>query len=155
MAAVEAAADAAKKLAKELFTKLPKRAQQAGGLPGVLFAQRSETQGRWHGPVLPARTAAKIRKEVLVSGREWPWEPERGIMRGYANPPKGHKRDKERDARWEIIKKKMEAMPKTILDFRASKVDKAKSEQEGILEKLLLTPSQVRKKRRKAGGAAR
>mmetsp|Transcript_16423 Transcript_16423/g.35706 ORF Transcript_16423/g.35706 Transcript_16423/m.35706 type:complete len:152 (-) Transcript_16423:107-562(-) len=150
MAAIEAAADAAKKLAMELFHKLPKRAQRAGGLPGVMYPQLDAKQGRWHGPVLPARFAAGLRKEVLLSGREWPWEPERGVMRGYANPPKGHKRDKERDARWEIIKKKMADMPKTIEAFRQSKLDKPKSEQEGTLEKLLLTSAQIRKKRRKA-----
>ena len=51
--------------------------------------------------------------------------------------------------RWEIIKQKMANMPKTIEEFRKSKIDKPKSEQEGILEKLLLTRAQVRKKRRK------
>mmetsp|Transcript_38148 Transcript_38148/g.73164 ORF Transcript_38148/g.73164 Transcript_38148/m.73164 type:complete len:149 (-) Transcript_38148:327-773(-) len=134
-------------LAKELFKKLPKVAQRNGGLPACLESTICEKTHRIVGPALKAMPAAKLRRDVLLSGRDWPWDKERKIVE--PREPKGHKRDRERDARWIKIEATMEKMDDIIAEFRQSQKPKPKSAIDDALDKFLLTKrEQLKRKRR-------
>eukprot|EP00238_Polyblepharides_amylifera_P000422 CAMPEP_0196572684 /NCGR_PEP_ID=MMETSP1081-20130531/2682_1 /TAXON_ID=36882 /ORGANISM="Pyramimonas amylifera, Strain CCMP720" /LENGTH=145 /DNA_ID=CAMNT_0041890077 /DNA_START=60 /DNA_END=497 /DNA_ORIENTATION=- len=143
------ATEAAKKIAEELFKQLPKVAQKCGGLPQAMLPSLSPATGHWRPPLLGARAVAKLRKDVLLSGREWPWEQERTTS-PYKTRMKGHKRERESLKKQEKIAANMAKMDSIIADFRANLKVKAKNEQESMMEKILMNPTEIRKKRRKA-----
>lgn len=81
--------------------------------------------GAWKPLSISARHRARIRKEVLLSGEDWPYDPERKEMK---TRRKGHKCDRiaaEKRANTAML---MEKMPEMLLDFKKMKEeDKVKN----------------------------
>ncbi|GAQ81446.1 hypothetical protein KFL_000800240 [Klebsormidium nitens] len=74
--------------------------------------------GKWIAPKIKAREAAKLKRETLLSGREWPHDPPRKEMK---NIMKGHKHDRIAAERRKKIEETMARMPQIIADFKAKK----------------------------------
>ncbi|GMH32576.1 hypothetical protein BSKO_00410 [Bryopsis sp. KO-2023] len=102
-----------------------------------------QVNGIWRKARLSARQAAKLRKEHLVAGKEWPFESVwPGIKKNNKPPrqPKGHKWEAEKLERQKRIEEQMKQMPKRVAEYRESKKIKDVS----LLDMLTLLPSQIR-----------
>ncbi|KAL0351728.1 UNVERIFIED_CONTAM: hypothetical protein Scaly_1561500 [Sesamum calycinum] len=64
---------------------------------------------------ISARHRARLRKEVLLAGSDWPYDPERKEMR---TKRKGHKVDRLAAEKRERTAELMEAMPQMLADYR-------------------------------------
>eukprot|EP00887_Chlorella_sp_A99_P001232 scaffold14.g1232.t1 len=103
----------------------------------------------WHKASISAKRAAKLRKEALLAGREWPFDaPEEGKPHPYDRKLKGHKWDKTKEARQAAIQEKLAGMDERIAAHRAARRDYLQGV--SLLDRLLLTPKQIREKTRKA-----
>jgi hypothetical protein len=101
----------------------------------ALTAQKHS--GVWYKAAVSAKNAAKLRKEALLAGSEWPYEqPEPEAPKKVKL--KGHKHDKLAAKRQDTIKKNLEDMPKKVAQYRASR----KLKESPILQMLTLTPKQ-------------
>ncbi|MQM09062.1 hypothetical protein Taro_041923 [Colocasia esculenta] len=71
--------------------------------------------GAWKPLSLSARQRARLRKEVLLAGEEWPYDPPRKEMR---TKRKGHKCDLVSAEKRANITKLMKKMPQMLLDYK-------------------------------------
>lgn len=83
--------------------------------------------GAWTPLSISARHRARLRKEVLLAGADWPYDPERKEMK---TRRKGHKVDRlaaEKRARTAEL---MEQMPEKLADYRKRRwAEKMKAEE--------------------------
>lgn len=99
-----------------------------------------KVNGVWRKAVLSPLAAARLRKQYILEGREWPYE----------KPPsepkpikcKGHKHDKLKAQRVATIEKNMEEMPQRIAAYRESR----KLKDVSLLDRLLMTSKEIRAK---------
>lgn len=56
-----------------------------------------QINGSWHKPLISAKNAARLRKEALQQGKEWPFE--KPAAEAVRRKPKGHKHDREKPLR--------------------------------------------------------
>lgn len=78
--------------------------------------------GRWKSPI-SARHRARLRKEALRTGQEWPYDTPRKEV---VVKQKGHKHDKEAAERRERTKELMEKMPQMLADMKKRRAERAK-----------------------------
>ncbi|KAI3460424.1 hypothetical protein Pfo_017087 [Paulownia fortunei] len=71
--------------------------------------------GAWKPLGISARRRARLRKEVLLAGADWEYDPERKEMR---TKRKGHKVDRLAAEKRERTAELMEAMPQMLADYR-------------------------------------
>uniref|UniRef100_A0A2P2J817 Uncharacterized protein MANES_18G126800 n=2 Tax=Rhizophora mucronata TaxID=61149 RepID=A0A2P2J817_RHIMU len=83
--------------------------------------------GAWTPLHISARRRARLRKEVLLAGEDWPYDPERKEMR---TKMKGHKCDRIAAEKREKTGKLMEQMPAMLLDYKKRKWEKKMKEEE-------------------------
>ncbi|CAH1435426.1 unnamed protein product [Lactuca virosa] len=89
--------------------------------------------GAWKPLGISARRRARLRKEVLLAGQDWPFDPERKEMR---TKRKGHKCDRisaEKRANTEELMKKM---PQMLADYRKKKWEKKMNEEDAAAKKV-------------------
>ncbi|OAY67417.1 hypothetical protein ACMD2_00389 [Ananas comosus] len=84
--------------------------------------------GAWKPLALSARKRARLRKEVLLAGEEWPYDPPRGEMR---NKRKGHKCDRIAAEKRANTAELMKKMPEMLLDYKKRRWEKKMKEEEG------------------------
>ncbi|KAK9804276.1 hypothetical protein WJX72_004337 [[Myrmecia] bisecta] len=101
----------------------------------------------WHKAAISGRIAARLRKQALLEGREWPFEPAT-VQPKVPKRPKGHKHNKLKLLRVKEIEEKLEAMPKRVAEYRklATERDKGSS----LVDLLTLLPKERRIKARGA-----
>ncbi|KAH9310758.1 hypothetical protein KI387_025793 [Taxus chinensis] len=73
--------------------------------------------GRWKPLAISARHRAKLRKEVLLAGEDWPYDPPRKEMR---NVMKGHKCDRISAEKRANTAELMKQMPQMLLDYKVT-----------------------------------
>lgn len=83
--------------------------------PDVMKPQK--VNGRWRNAAISAKNIARIRKEYLMSGREWKWDIPHKIVERRV-PFKGKKRDLRREEKKVEIARCMDRMPKMIEEYR-------------------------------------
>lgn len=71
--------------------------------------------GAWKPLGISARRRARIRKEVLLAGEDWPFDPARKEMR---TKQKGHKCDRLAAEKRENTAALMQKMPSMLADYR-------------------------------------
>ncbi|XP_020594487.1 uncharacterized protein LOC110034578, partial [Phalaenopsis equestris] len=71
--------------------------------------------GAWKPLALSARKRAAIRKEVLLAGEVWPYDPPKKEMR---NKRKGHKCDRVSAEKRAHTAELMKKMPDILLDYK-------------------------------------
>jgi len=76
--------------------------------------------GRYREAEISARKRAKIRKEALLAGLEWPHDAPRRPEKPWM---KGHKHEREAAARQGRIAELMEKMPQILADWRKRKAE--------------------------------
>ena len=83
--------------------------------------------GVWKPLGISGRRRARLRKEVLLDGEDWPYDPERKEMR---TQRKGHKVDRiaaEKRARTAEL---MKSMPQKLLDYKKRRWEKKMKEED-------------------------
>ncbi|KDP37788.1 hypothetical protein JCGZ_06690 [Jatropha curcas] len=85
--------------------------------------------GAWTPLHISARRRARLRKEVLLAGEDWPYDPERKEMR---TKIKGHKCDKISAEKRENTAKLMQRMPDMLLAYKKRKWEKKMKEEDKI-----------------------
>ncbi|KAG9458788.1 hypothetical protein H6P81_003296 [Aristolochia fimbriata] len=70
---------------------------------------------------ISARRRARLRKEVLLAGEDWPYDPPRGEMR---NKRKGHKCDRIVAEKRANTAEFMKKMPEMLLDYKKRRWEK-------------------------------
>ncbi|CAD7695999.1 unnamed protein product [Ostreobium quekettii] len=113
---------------------------------GEAALKRFRVDGKWKKAPLSARQIAKLRKECLLLGGEWPYEH---VWPGTKKPvsqkkPKGHKWEAEKVERQKKIEENMKQMPKRIAEYKES----LKLKNVSLLDQLTLMPKQIRQKYR-------
>ncbi|KAL9330976.1 hypothetical protein ACSQ67_000586 [Phaseolus vulgaris] len=83
--------------------------------------------GAWKPLSISARRRARLRKEVLLAGQDWPYDPERKEMK---TRRKGHKCDRISAEKRENTKKLMEKMPQMLLDYKKRRWQKKMKEED-------------------------
>ncbi|PQQ04220.1 hypothetical protein Pyn_24806 [Prunus yedoensis var. nudiflora] len=83
--------------------------------------------GAWKPLGISARHRAKIRREVLLAGQDWPYDPARKEMR---TKRKGHKVDRIAAEKRENTAKLMVKMPQMLLDYKKRVWEKRMKEEE-------------------------
>ncbi|KAJ8773072.1 hypothetical protein K2173_028249 [Erythroxylum novogranatense] len=83
--------------------------------------------GAWKPLGISARRRARLRKEVLLAGEGWPYDPARKEM---SNKMKGHKCDKIAAEKREKTAKLMEQMPQMLLAYKKRRWEKKLKEEE-------------------------
>uniref|UniRef100_A0A6N2LNJ7 Uncharacterized protein n=1 Tax=Salix viminalis TaxID=40686 RepID=A0A6N2LNJ7_SALVM len=73
------------------------------------------------------RRRARLRKEVLLAGEDWPYDPERKEMR---TKMKGHKCDRIAAERRANTAKLMEQMPEMLLAYKKRRWEKKMKEED-------------------------
>ncbi|KAF8410394.1 hypothetical protein HHK36_002923 [Tetracentron sinense] len=76
--------------------------------------------GAWKQLGLSARRRARLRKEVLLAGEDWPYDPARKEMR---NKRKGHKCDRISAEKRAHTAELMKKMPEMLLDYKKRRED--------------------------------
>uniref|UniRef100_A0A7S1X0S4 MRPL25 domain-containing protein n=1 Tax=Tetraselmis chuii TaxID=63592 RepID=A0A7S1X0S4_9CHLO len=110
---------------------------------GEVALKPSHVNGRWRKAAVSAKNAARLRKEELVAGNEWPYEkPHSDSPYGQYKPAKGHKRHEEERARAKKIEENLKTADQKIADYRASKIIKDVP----LLDSLVYTPKKIRAK---------
>lgn len=56
-----------------------------------------QINGSWQKPLISAKNAARLRKEALQQGKEWPFD--KPAAEAARRKPKGHKHDREKPLR--------------------------------------------------------
>ncbi|XP_031249486.1 uncharacterized protein LOC116127801 [Pistacia vera] len=87
--------------------------------------------GAWKPLGISARRRARLRKEVLVAGENWPYDPERKEMK---TKRKGHKVDRIAAEKREKTAKLMEKMPEMLFDYKKRRWEKKMKEEEKAKE---------------------
>ncbi|KAJ3691519.1 hypothetical protein LUZ61_020683 [Rhynchospora tenuis] len=83
--------------------------------------------GAWKPLALTARHRARLRKEVLLAGEDWPYDPARGEMR---DRRKGHKVDRIAAEKRAHTAELMKKMPEMLLDYKKRRWEKKMKEEE-------------------------
>ncbi|XP_055823953.1 uncharacterized protein LOC129892409 isoform X2 [Solanum dulcamara] len=84
--------------------------------------------GAWKPLGISARHRARLRKEVVLAGQDWPYDPERKQMR---TKQKGHKCDRISAEKWAKTAELMQKMPEMLADYRKRKWErKMKAEED-------------------------
>ncbi|OWM88647.1 hypothetical protein CDL15_Pgr002414 [Punica granatum] len=83
--------------------------------------------GAWKPLGISARRRARLRKEVLLAGQDWPFDPERKEMR---NVRKGHKCDRIAAEKRENTARLMEKMPDMLLAYKKRRWEKKMKEED-------------------------
>ena len=83
--------------------------------------------GAWKPLSIGARHRARIRKEVLLAGEDWPYDPERKEMK---TRRKGHKCDRISAEKRANTAKLMEKMPQMLLDYKKRRWQKKMKEED-------------------------
>ncbi|KAG6532728.1 hypothetical protein ZIOFF_006578 [Zingiber officinale] len=73
--------------------------------------------GAWKPLAISARKRARLRKEVLIAGEDWPYDPPRKEMR---NKRKGHKCDRVSAEKRAHTAELMKKMPDMLLAYKVS-----------------------------------
>ncbi|XP_051124421.1 uncharacterized protein LOC127246855 [Andrographis paniculata] len=90
--------------------------------------------GAWKPLGISARRRARLRKEVLNAGADWPYDPERKEMR---NVRKGHKVDRIAAEKRQRTAELMESMPQMLADFRKRRWERKMKGEEDAAKKSL------------------
>ncbi|CAA7390526.1 unnamed protein product [Spirodela intermedia] len=77
--------------------------------------------GAWKPLSLSARQRARLRKEVLLAGEDWPYDPPRKEMR---DKRKGHKCDRISAEKRANTAELMKKMPQMLLDYKKRRWEK-------------------------------
>ncbi|KAK4744496.1 hypothetical protein SAY87_010808 [Trapa incisa] len=83
--------------------------------------------GAWKPLGISARRRARLRKEVLMAGQDWPFDPEKKEMR---NVRKGHKCDRISAEKREKTARLMEKMPDMLLAYKKRRWEKKMKEED-------------------------
>lgn len=83
--------------------------------------------GAWKSSGISARHRARLRKEVVVAGQDWPYDPERKEMR---TKRKGHKVDRIAAEKRENTARLMEKMPEMLLQYKKRRWEKKMKEED-------------------------
>ncbi|CAM8920359.1 unnamed protein product [Rhodiola kirilowii] len=83
--------------------------------------------GAWKPLSISARQRARLRKEVLIAGEDWPYDPERKPEK---TKRKGHKCDRIAAEKREKTKELMQKMPEMLLDYKKRRWAKKMKEEE-------------------------
>ncbi|KAJ6411009.1 hypothetical protein OIU84_007709 [Salix udensis] len=83
--------------------------------------------GAWTPLHISGRRRARLRKEVLLAGEDWPYDPERKEMR---TKMKGHKCDRIAAERRANTAKLMEQMPEMLLAYKKRRWEKKMKEED-------------------------
>ncbi|KAG7014701.1 Protein DEFECTIVE IN MERISTEM SILENCING 3 [Cucurbita argyrosperma subsp. argyrosperma] len=83
--------------------------------------------GAWKPLGISARRRARLRKEVLLAGQDWAYDPERKEMR---TKRKGHKCDRIAAEKRENTARLMEKMPDMLLQYKKRRWEKKMKEEE-------------------------
>ncbi len=71
--------------------------RQAAELSRLPSSFCASSAGSWHKPAISAKNLARLRREALLAGEEWPYDkPAAEVQR---RKPKGHKHDREKPLR--------------------------------------------------------
>ncbi|GMH29628.1 hypothetical protein Nepgr_031471 [Nepenthes gracilis] len=83
--------------------------------------------GAWKPLAVSARHRARIRKEALLAGEDWPYDPKRKEMR---TKRKGHKCDRIAAAKRANTVELMKKMPQMLLDYKKRRWEKKMKEED-------------------------
>lgn len=83
--------------------------------------------GAWKPLGISARHRARLRKEVLLAGEDWSYDPERKEMR---TKRKGHKCDRIAAEKRANTARLMQEMPKMLLDYKKRRWEKKMKEED-------------------------
>ncbi|KAF9618164.1 hypothetical protein IFM89_000567 [Coptis chinensis] len=83
--------------------------------------------GAWNPLVISARRRAGLRKEVLLAGQDWPYDPARKEMR---SKRKGHKVDRIAAEKRANTAELMKKMPEMLLDYKKHRWAKKMKEED-------------------------
>ncbi|KAI3437914.1 hypothetical protein D9Q98_000359 [Chlorella vulgaris] len=103
--------------------------------------QRTQS-GVWRKPAISAKNLARLRRETLLEGGEWPYE--KPVVETKRRKPKGHKHDREKPQREAAIQKKLEVVDERIAEYRKSQHEAMR--EASLMDRVLLTPKQIRLK---------
>ncbi|THG10627.1 hypothetical protein TEA_024595 [Camellia sinensis var. sinensis] len=87
--------------------------------------------GAWKSLGISARHRARLRKEVLLAGEDWPYDPARKEMR---TKRKGHKCDRISAEKRANTAELMQKMPQMLADYRKRRWQKKMNEEEAKAE---------------------
>ncbi|GFQ07060.1 hypothetical protein PHJA_002850100 [Phtheirospermum japonicum] len=90
--------------------------------------------GAWKPLAISARRRARLRKEVLLAGADWEYDPERKEMK---TKRKGHKVDRLAAQKRERTAELMESMPEMLADYRKRRWERKMKEEEDAAKKAL------------------
>ncbi|KAG6400385.1 hypothetical protein SASPL_137213 [Salvia splendens] len=90
--------------------------------------------GAWKPLAISARRRARIRKEVLLAGGDWEFDPERKEMK---TKRKGHKVDRLAAEKRANTARLMEEMPKMLDDYKKRRWEKKMKAEEDAAKKAL------------------
>lgn len=88
--------------------------------------------GAWKLLGISARRRARLRKEVLMAGQDWLYDPERKEMK---TKRKGHKVDRIAAEKRANTAKLMEKMPEILLDYKKRRWEKKMKEEDKAKER--------------------
>lgn len=88
--------------------------------------------GAWKPLGISARHRARLRKEVLVAGQDWPYDPERKEMK---TKRKGHKVDRIAAEKRAQTAELMKKMPQMLLDYKKRRWEKKMKAEEDAAKK--------------------
>uniref|UniRef100_A0A061R0U9 MRPL25 domain-containing protein n=1 Tax=Tetraselmis sp. GSL018 TaxID=582737 RepID=A0A061R0U9_9CHLO len=107
---------------------------------GEAALQPTFVNGKWRKPAISAKNVARLRKEDLLAGKEWPYEKPRSDPP--YKQPKGHKRHKELEQRAKKVEEKLASMDDKIAQYRES----VRIKDVLPFDQIMLTPKQIRQK---------
>ncbi|RAL52737.1 hypothetical protein DM860_007505 [Cuscuta australis] len=90
--------------------------------------------GAWKPLGISARRRARLRKEVLLAGQDWAFDPERKEMR---KKQKGHKCDRIAAEKRAKTAELMQQMPKMLADYRKRRWERKMKADEDAARKAL------------------
>lgn len=88
--------------------------------------------GAWKHSGISARHRARVRKEVLLAGEDWPYDPERKEMR---TKRKGHKCDRISAEKRANTAELMQKMPQMLADFKKRRWERKMNEEDAEAKK--------------------
>lgn len=101
-----------------------------------------KVNGVWHKAAVSPLAAARLRKQAILEGREWPHDKPATEKKPVWC--KGKKHDKQKVHRLANIQKNMEDMPKRVEQYRES----LKMKDIPLLDRLLMTTKELKEKAR-------
>ncbi|XP_059658315.1 uncharacterized protein LOC132304573 [Cornus florida] len=88
--------------------------------------------GAWKPLAISARRRARLRKETLLAGEDWPYDPARKEMK---TKRKGHKHDRIAAQKRANTVELMQKMPQMLADYRRRKWEKKMNEEDAKASK--------------------